>query len=79
MEKKNANDHLIRWGRMKHIWISKLGQHCSDNGMLSVDTKILATSNIVLLSICPSETNFNEFKMQFIHSALVCEKGLEMF
>ena len=57
---------------MKHIWISKLDQHCSDNGMLSVDTKILAKNNIVLLSICPSKTDLNEFQMQVIHSALVC-------
>ena len=51
---------LTHWGRMMHIWISKLTTIGSDNGLLTRWRPAIISPNAIILLIRPLETKFSE-------------------
>ena len=76
------NKHLTHWGRVAHMWVSKIDVIVLDHGLSPGQHQIIIWINAGMLSIRPSRRNFNEmlieiytFLFKTMHlKNLVCQK-----
>ena len=62
---KCINGSLTQWGRVTHIFVSKLTIIGSDNGLVPSLRQAIIWTNAAVLLIRPFRTNFNEILTEF--------------
>ena len=60
LDRKRVASRLTHWGRVTHIYVSKLTIIGSDNGLSPGRRQAIIWTNAGILLIRPLETNFNE-------------------
>ena len=68
---------LTHWGRVAHIWVSKLSTICSDNGLSPGRRQAIIWTSAGTLLIWTIGTNFNEMLIE-IHTFSVKKIHLKM-